>query len=178
VSKAAVLLGSTWQVNAVVVAGVLGLALAGAVIAGAFPRLPLGPVYVLLIGTVGGLYFLDLGRFTGEPYVVRAVVVGGVACLPVLFSGIVFTRAFALAERRDAAFGANLVGALAGGVLQSVTFLTGVQALLLIVAALYIIAWLTRPLVSVPAESVRFTDAPPAIPTAEPQPVSARMTPG
>lgn len=145
VSKAAVLLGSNWQVNAVVVAGVLGLALAGAAVAGAFPRVPLGPVYLLLVGSVVALYFLDIGRFIGEPYPVRVAIVAGVMCSPVLFSGVAFTRAFALADRRDAAFGANLIGVLAGGVLQSVTFIVGMQALLLLVAVLYLTAWATRP---------------------------------
>ena len=62
-----------------------------------------------------------------------------------LFSGIVFVRSFAAADRKDPALGANLFGSLVGGLLQSVTFVTGMKALLLIVAALYVAALLTRP---------------------------------
>jgi len=65
--------------------------------------------------------------------------------LPMLFSGIVFIRSFAAADRKDAALGANLMGALVGGLLQSVTFLTGISSLLLIVAGLYTGALVTRP---------------------------------
>jgi len=72
-------------------------------------------------------------------------VVGGLTSLPMLFSGILFIRSFAAAERKDQALGANLFGALLGGLLQSITFLTGIQALLLIVAGFYTAAWLTRP---------------------------------
>ena len=43
------------------------------------------------------------------------------------------------------ALAANLMGALAGALLQSVTFVTGIKALLLIVAALYLAAVLVRP---------------------------------
>jgi Na+(H+)/acetate symporter ActP len=41
--------------------------------------------------------------------------------------------------------GANLIGALVGGMLQSLTFVTGIRALLLIVAVLYVAAIVTRP---------------------------------
>ncbi len=62
-----------------------------------------------------------------------------------LFSGIVFIRSFASAANKDACLGYNLLGALAGGLLQSVTFVMGIQALLLIVSALYFGAFLTAP---------------------------------
>jgi hypothetical protein len=61
------------------------------------------------------------------------------------FAGILFVRSFALVERKDLALGANQMGALVGGLLQSVTFIIGINALLLIVALLYAAAMLTRP---------------------------------
>ena len=53
--------------------------------------------------------------------------------------------AFAGVERKDLALGANLIGALVGGLLQPVTFIIGIKGLLLIVAGLYTAAMLTRP---------------------------------
>ena len=60
-------------------------------------------------------------------------------------SCIPFIRSFAYVKRKDLALGANLLGALVGGMLQSVTFIAGIKALLLIVAGLYMAAMLTRP---------------------------------
>ena len=60
------------------------------------------------------------------------------------FSGIIFIRSFAMERDKHQALGANMIGALVGGLLQSMTFLTGVRALLLIVAVMYLIAMLTR----------------------------------
>jgi hypothetical protein len=74
----------------------------------------------------------------------KAMLVGGVTNLPMLFSGILFARSFAHADRKDQALGANLIGSLAGGLLQSVTFVTGIRALILIVAALYFAAMICR----------------------------------
>jgi len=145
ISKAAVVLGNTWVVNAVIISGVMVMILLANLIAARCPRLPLAPVYALLVASCLGLYALDLSTFAFLPYATKAVVVGLLTSLPMLFSGIVFVRSFADADRKDAALGANLMGALVGGLLQSITFVIGIKALLLIVAALYIGALLSRP---------------------------------
>jgi SAM-dependent methyltransferase len=145
ISKAAVVLGNTWVVNAVIISGVMVMILLANLIAARFPRLSLAPVYALLVASCLGLYALDLSTFAFLPYATKAVVVGLLTSLPMLFSGIVFVRSFADVDRKDAALGANLMGALVGGLLQSVTFVTGIKALLLIVAALYVGALLSRP---------------------------------
>ncbi|MBN9121811.1 MAG: hypothetical protein J0I06_22165 [Planctomycetes bacterium] len=145
VSKAAVVLGNTWAVNAVIISGVMVMILLANLVAARFPRLPLLPVYGLLVSSCVGLYFLDLSRFAFLPYPTKALVVGLLTSLPMLFSGVVFIRSFAVTDRKDAALGANLMGSLVGGLLQSVTFVIGIKALLLIVAGLYLVAILTRP---------------------------------
>jgi spermidine synthase len=145
ISKASVVLGNTWQVNAVIISGVLCMILLANVLAAKFPRLPLVPVYILLCGTCLLLYFVDIARFGFLPYATKAAIVGGLTTLPMLFSGIVFIRSFASANRKDDALGANLIGALVGALLQSITFVTGIKALLLIVMGLYFLAVITRP---------------------------------
>jgi spermidine synthase len=145
VSKAAVVLGNTWVVNAVIISGVLGMILVANFVTAKLPDLPPGPVYGLLVASCLGLYFLDLSTFAFLPYATKAVIVGGLTSLPMLFSGVVFARSFAAADRKDAALGANLFGSLVGALLQTVTFVVGVKALLLIVAGLYVAALLTRP---------------------------------
>src|SRR5262249_26029966 len=77
-------------------------------------------------------------------------------------------------ERKDLALGANLIGALAGGLLQSVTFLTGIRALLLVVAGLYLLALATLPLAPTPATRTASAPPPdPARPDAQPVASSA-----
>ncbi len=145
ISKASVVLGNTWQVNAVIVSGILCMILLANLIAARWPRLPRGAVAACLIGSCLGLYWFDLSRLAFLPYATKAVLVGALTTLPMLFSGILFIRSFARVGRKDVALGANLVGALVGGLLQSVTFITGIKALLLIVAGLYLLAVLTLP---------------------------------
>jgi len=145
ISKASVVLGNTWQVNAVIISSILGMALLANWIAYKFPKLPLQPVYLLLIGAALGLYFIDLARFGFLPYATKATIVGSLTSLPMLFSGIVFVRSFAAAQEKSNALGANLIGALTGALLQSVTFITGIKALLLMVAGFYLLSLITMP---------------------------------
>jgi hypothetical protein len=144
ISKAAVVLGNTWWVNAVIISGILVMILIANWIAARLPQLPEELVYLCLCLTCLGLYYLDLSRFAFLPYATKALVLGTLTALPMLFSGIIFIRSFAAAERKNEALGANLLGGLVGALLQSVTFVTGVKALLLIVACLYAMAMLTR----------------------------------
>jgi hypothetical protein len=143
ISKAAVVLGNTWMVNAVIISAVLVMVLLANMLVAMFPRLRMGIVYALLCGSCVALYFIDLSRFAFLPYGVKALLVGALICLPMLFSGIVFIRSFNAVVEKDAALGANLMGALVGALLQSVTFMTGVKALLVLVAALYCLAMFT-----------------------------------
>jgi spermidine synthase len=145
ISKASVVLGNTWQVNAVIISSILAVALVANWIAFKFPKLPLTLVYLLLIGTALGLYFVDLARFGSLPYFSKAVIVGALTSLPMLFSGIVFVRSFAVTADKSNALGANLIGALAGALLQSITFIVGIKALLLVVAGFYLLSLFTAP---------------------------------
>jgi spermidine synthase len=145
ISKASVVLGNTWLVNAVIITGVLAMILIANAAVIRWPAIPLAPVFGVLIGTVLALYFLDLARFAFLPFAAKAFIVGALTTLPMLFSGVAFARAFAVAGRKDFALGANLLGALIGAVLESMSFLFGIKALLLAVAVFYVAAAITRP---------------------------------
>ncbi len=145
ISKASVVLGSTWVVNAVIISGVLGMVLLANLLVLRWPAIRLDLVFAGLLATVLGLYFIDLASFAFLPFATKALLVGALTTLPMLFSGIIFVKAFALTDGKDVALGANLIGSLVGAVLQSVSFLIGIKALLLIVAAFYVLAMVTKP---------------------------------
>jgi len=145
ISKASVVLGNTWETNAVIVSGVLVMALFANWIAYKFSRIQISAVYMALIAISLALYFVDLAQFAFLPYAAKVLVVGGLTTLPMLFSGIIFVRSFASAERKDEALGANIVGSLVGALIQSATFVVGIKALLLIVTGMYTLSMLTKP---------------------------------
>jgi spermidine synthase len=151
ISKAAVVLGNTWWVNMVIISGVLIMILLANTLVARFPRLPLPGFYIGLIGSCLLLFFVDLSKFGFLPYYQKATLVAFLAGLPIFFSGVIFIRSFAVISGKDTALGANLVGAMIGGLLQSLTFIVGIKALLLIVAALYLAALSTKPKIAAAA---------------------------
>jgi len=144
ISKASVVLGNTWQVNAVVISGILAMVLLANLIVATCPRLPTLAAYAALGLICVGLYAADLSRLAFLPIAAKAPAVAVLAGLPMLFSGIIFARSFAASVAKDRALGANILGALVGGLLQPITFVTGTRFLLLIVAGFYAAAFLTR----------------------------------
>jgi hypothetical protein len=64
--------------------------------------------------------------------------------ISLFFAGVLFTETFRREERKSSAFGANIVGAVAGGLSQNISFLTGMKALLLLAALFYGLAGLCQ----------------------------------
>ena len=67
ISKAAVVLGNTWEVNAVIISGVLVMILLANLIEVRFSNIPLNIIYGVLIANCIGLYFVDLAWFAFLP---------------------------------------------------------------------------------------------------------------
>ncbi len=153
ISKASVVLGNTWDVNAVIISAVLAMVLLANALAPRLAVVPTAAVYGVLLATIGGLWFVDLAAFAFLPYMTKAVLVGVLTTLPMLFSGLVFARSFSAADGKDKALGANLLGALAGALLQTLSFLVGLKGLLLLVGALYALSWRLFPAPGVAARS-------------------------
>ena len=145
ISRAGVVLGQTWVVNAVIISAVLVLVLLANLLVARGWMVSTTAAFLALAGSLIALYLFDLSWLGGWPSPFRALTVGLVTTLPLLFSGVLFARAFLEARDRGRALGANLLGALVGAILQSLSFLTGFRSLLLLVLALYVAAYLTTP---------------------------------
>jgi hypothetical protein len=74
------------------------------------------------------------------------VVATALAFTPIFIANLVFADRFRNVESSNVAFGANLLGAMVGGVLEYASLLTGYQMLLVFVALLYGAAFLTGPI--------------------------------
>jgi len=78
-------------------------------------------------------------------------------CLPVLFAGMVFIRSFSDARFSGTALGWNLIGAVLGGMLETISQATGIRALVLIAIGLYMGSWIAR----AKAGTIDYVEAPP-----------------
>src|SRR5207247_9623653 len=85
--------------------------------------------------------------FSVAPRVFLAITL---AFFPIFVANLIFAERFRDTADPTAAFGANLLGAMVGGTLEYLSLLVGFRSLLFVVAALYLIAYLTRPRVRQP----------------------------
>jgi hypothetical protein len=141
ISKMALLFGTTWVVNSIVISGLLLLIVAANLLVQWRPGILVGAAYGGIFAALLVAYLVPLERFFFASLALKVLAATAVLCLPVLFAGIVFIRSFAREGFRGEALGSNLVGALVGGLLESLSFWTGVRSLLVIAALLYAASW-------------------------------------
>jgi hypothetical protein len=145
VSRATLLFGMTWVVNAIVISAVLVIILLANLVAWRWPRLPQWVVITGLAATVMVLALVPLDSFNSLTGATKLIAASGFLTAPAFFAGLIFIRSFAVCADKARALGSNLIGALAGGLLESLSFVTGIRALVILVGAFYLIAILRRP---------------------------------
>lgn len=140
----ALLWGSTWVVASMAIASVLTMALmANFVVSRREIRRPwlIGAVLLALLALN---YTVPVGRVTFESRAVLSVFYAGLMFSPILCAGLLFGSAFKRSKSIPLDFGANLLGAMAGGVAEYLSLMTGFRALLFVIALCYMGALLTR----------------------------------
>lgn len=140
VSKMALLFGTTWVVNAIVVSGLLCLIVAANLAYGSMPRIPLSIPYAGLFLTLAVMFAVPVEKLFFPSWLVRAIVATLALCVPVFFAGIIFVSSFARAGFRGSALGSNLFGSLLGGLLESFSLWFGLRSLAILAAALYVLS--------------------------------------
>ena len=138
ISKIALLFGTTWVVNSIVVAALLLLIVAANATVSNVPLISRWVAYAGIVIAAAVGYFVPMqSLFFPSPWL-KGLAALAVLCLPVYFAGIIFARSFAEVSFNSEALGSNLLGAVVGGVLESISFWTGLRALLLVSVLLYI----------------------------------------
>jgi spermidine synthase len=136
VTRLSLLFGSTWVVNAVVIASFIFMAfLANTfVMLKPFPHWQayLGLFLSLALSVIFPYHVLD-----GLPPVQKVLASAALIGLPVFFSGLVFSRSFRDFDNPSAALGVNLLGAVIGGTLENFVMIGGTSILGVMVVVLY-----------------------------------------
>jgi hypothetical protein len=145
VATFALLFGTTWLVNALVFGGVLIVVLAAVETERRLrtPRLPV--VFLGIAAALAIAYVVRPDWLLPLPFVPRLLIAVLLAFLPIYLANIAFAKRFSDSGDSRAAFAVNILGAIVGGCLEYAALLTGYANLLVIVAALYGIAFLLKP---------------------------------
>jgi hypothetical protein len=139
----ALLFGTTWFVNALVTAGVLVAVFAAVEVSRhVVVRRPV----LLYAGLLAALIVAwavppeSLLALSPLPRFVLAVLI---AFAPIFLANMVFAQRFRDTADSGTAFGANLLGAMIGGILEYLSLIVGYRWLLVLVALLYALAFVT-----------------------------------
>jgi len=139
----ALLFGTTWVVNALVFMGILLAVLAAIEVARRFQwRRPV-PLYVALLASLALTWVVPPSSLLTLPVAARWLVAIVIAFVPIFIANLVFAERFRQSSSSTIAFGANLLGAMVGGVLEYSALVLGYRALLLLIATLYAIAFIS-----------------------------------
>jgi spermidine synthase len=144
VSKMALLFGTTWVVNSIVVSGLLALVVVANLIFERWPSYSLAIPYAGIVLSAMLAYFIPLRALLFESVSLRISVATLLLCMPILFGGMVFVRSFADMRFSGEALGWNLFGAVLGGMLETLSQATGIRALILMTVGLYLGSWIAR----------------------------------
>ena len=136
----ALLFGGTWIVNSVVIFAVLVMILvANFFVAIGKPR-RLAVHYAALLASLVVSALVPMDTFLGMDRAAQIAAASALAFTPIFFAGVIFAVSFTTAVEPDRAFGANIAGAMFGGLAEYSSMLLGFQYLLFVAVALYIIS--------------------------------------
>jgi hypothetical protein len=141
VVRFALLFGTTWFVNALVFAGILATVLLAVEVERRMRVGRPGLLYSLLFVSIAVALAVPSSALLSLNFMPRFVAATALAFTPIFIANLVFARRFRDTAVPTAAFGANLLGAMAGGTLEYLSLITGHRALLLVAASLYALAW-------------------------------------
>ena len=136
------LFGTTWLVNSLVFFAILASVLLAILINQRFRFRSPWLLYAGLFGSIALTLMLPPSTLLIEPVWLRYALAAALAFAPVFFANLVFSYSFRDTRTADMAFASNLLGAVIGGAIEYVALVTGYGSLLIVVALLYLAAWL------------------------------------
>jgi len=136
ISRLALYFGSTWQVNCIVLSAILAVLLVANLFVQRVPAFRLNWLYAILIIALVAIYMVP---WESIPFGAHAAgtLLATAYCIPIFFAGVIFADTFRKCQNKSTAFGSNIIGAVAVGLAQNLSFVIGLKALLLLAAVFY-----------------------------------------
>jgi hypothetical protein len=135
----ALLWGSTWTSASLAIASVLTMALLST-LAAARVELHRGAVAAALFSLLAVNYLVPVGSVAFASRAAESIFYGALVFSPVFCAGLLFSASYRRSASPSMDFGANLLGAMVGGVGEYISLISGYRFLIVLVAASYALA--------------------------------------
>ncbi len=136
----ALLWGSTWSSASLAIVSVLAMALLSATIAARIDIRRRWPIVAALVVLLIANYALPIGTVSFSSRAVESMFYGALVFSPVLCAGLLFSSSYRRSSSTSLDFGANLLGAMIGGIGEYMSLLAGYRFLLVLVGGCYLVA--------------------------------------
>jgi len=141
----ALLWGSTWVVASLAILSVLTMAMAATWIVSRTEIRRPWLVGGFLLALLAASFALPVGRLAFESLGLESAVYALLMFSPIFCAGLLFGSSLKRTADIPSAYGANLLGAMVGGVAEYMSLVTGFQMLLIVVGGCYLAALAARP---------------------------------
>src|SRR5262249_38315810 len=139
----ALLWGSTWSSASLAIMSVLIMALVSVFVVSRVDIRRRWPIVAALVALLVLNYLLPIGRVAFASRAADSLFYGALVFSPVFCAGLLFSSSYKRSSATAADFGANLLGAMFGGVCEYFSLLAGYRFLLIPIAGCYLAAtWL------------------------------------
>jgi hypothetical protein len=143
ITELALVFGSTWIVNSIVISAVLVMILLANLYVSKIRTHKIWVYYILLVISLAAGYIVPLRNLLEHSLMTRGVISSALSSLPLFFAGIIFATSLKKTKRIEVAFGSNLLGAMLGGFFEYASLGYGIKNLSMFAAAMYILSFVT-----------------------------------
>jgi SAM-dependent methyltransferase len=140
ITEIALLLGSTWIVNAAVIAAILLMIVLANIIVEKKGLTNPKPLYALLALTLVFNYFVPIGNLLGFTLIWRIILASLMQAIPLFFAGMIFAITFSQTKSIEIALGSNMLGSVLGGISEYSSLILGIRFLYLFALLFYILS--------------------------------------
>ena len=141
ITEIAKIYGSTWMVTSIVIATILIMAFIANMLVIKKIKLNISQIYSLLLFSLFLGYFCSTLGFNFFNQKVLNLILPILLTLPILFSGLAFSKELSRLNSASQALSANILGAMLGGFLEYNSMYFGLSSLYYLAGFLYFLAF-------------------------------------
>jgi spermidine synthase len=139
ITDIALLFGSTWNVNSIVILSVLFSILLSNMIVLKCGDIKVKIIFVLLFLFLTTLFFFPLRTMTHLNLPIKIFCSIFIIGLPIFFSSLIFCHYFKSSHNPEIDFGVNIIGSIFGGFFEYISLITGFKFLLIVIIGCYLV---------------------------------------
>jgi hypothetical protein len=142
ITSLAVLFGSTWIINSLVIFSILIMILLANLLILKVGEIKVEYCYALLGAAIILNYFVPLRVLFFNTIFIKVALSGLMVSLPIFFAGMIFANSFSKSKDPDFSLGSNILGGVMGGVLEYQSLITGFNFLFVLAFLIYLFSYL------------------------------------